>query len=382
MVVPSSANIYIQVVESSLAQRWNKPSSVKNLQGEILLKTPAEILRCPGAAAVHDIQLSQFPENEFKIILKPHKVFHFDWKNKIPLKKQRSAIIEGTALSGGKAQIAFMWWDLVMDQKGEIILTCAPKWAHPLGSQLPWRDHWMQGLYYFPEEVNFSEGDPVVLSANHDEFSLWFSIETSVNRLSIQTQRPICDCGLHLAICRTRVGAISDPERQNKYIDSLSLLAPGNVCLTLGDGCWLGLAAVKLGSPKVYAVEECSFQRGVLEYYIKENRLEDRFIILKNIEDLPESVSLILSEPYYLSSLLPWHNIRFWFEKQQRNLINVKSFPCTAELLALPVEFDNLWKIRAPLKSCEGFNMEVFDELVKVTIIFFYMRNARDLTIE
>ena len=77
---------------------------------------------------------------------------------------------------------------------------------------------------------------------------------------------------------------------------------------------------------------------------------------------------MILSEPYYLSTLLPWHNIRFWFEKQQRNLINVKSVPCTAELLALPVEFDNLWKIRAPLKICEGFNMEIFDELVKVTI--------------
>lgn len=43
IVVPDSATIYIQVVESPLAWAWNTPKLIANLDGEVLLKTPVDV---------------------------------------------------------------------------------------------------------------------------------------------------------------------------------------------------------------------------------------------------------------------------------------------------------------------------------------------------
>lgn len=43
IVVPDSATIYAQVVESSLAWAWNTPKLIANLDGEVLLRTPLEV---------------------------------------------------------------------------------------------------------------------------------------------------------------------------------------------------------------------------------------------------------------------------------------------------------------------------------------------------
>ena len=44
-----------------------------------------------------------------------------------------------------------MWWDTWTDPDCSILLSCAPSWAHhnlARGADLPWRDHWMQAIYY------------------------------------------------------------------------------------------------------------------------------------------------------------------------------------------------------------------------------------------
>ena len=58
-------------------------------------------------------------------------IYRFDWaKNKkIPTRRQTKTIIKAT--SSGKAQIIFMWWDLNMDEEGDIKISCAPVWEHP-----------------------------------------------------------------------------------------------------------------------------------------------------------------------------------------------------------------------------------------------------------
>lgn len=68
-----------------------------------------------------------------------------------------------------------MWWDLIMDCEGKIILSCAPKWAQNNG-KYAWRDHWMQAVYYFPKNIQLKANQEFTLVANHDEFSLWFDI--------------------------------------------------------------------------------------------------------------------------------------------------------------------------------------------------------------
>lgn len=75
-MVPSSATVYVQVVESQLAQKWNKLQPIRDVDGSrVLLDTPVKIQQCPGAAAVHDIQLSQFPRDQFYTIIPPVPVF-------------------------------------------------------------------------------------------------------------------------------------------------------------------------------------------------------------------------------------------------------------------------------------------------------------------
>ena len=51
----------------------------------------------------------------------------------------------------GSCDAVFMWWDTWTDPDCSILLSCAPSWAHhnlAMGAELPWRDHWMQAIYY------------------------------------------------------------------------------------------------------------------------------------------------------------------------------------------------------------------------------------------
>jgi len=41
---------------------------------------------------------------------------------------------------------------------------------------IPWRDHWMQAVYYLPEEVPITYGIEVNLIGYHDEYSFWFKL--------------------------------------------------------------------------------------------------------------------------------------------------------------------------------------------------------------
>lgn len=73
----------------------------------------------------------------------------------------------------------------------QIILSCAPVWEHPnvkaeikkgvdldvLARKIPWRDHWMQAIYYLPVEISLKIGQEVTLVGCHDEYSFWFSIK-------------------------------------------------------------------------------------------------------------------------------------------------------------------------------------------------------------
>lgn len=43
IVVPQSANVYCQVVESSFISNWNRPKLLANLDGDILLRTPKSV---------------------------------------------------------------------------------------------------------------------------------------------------------------------------------------------------------------------------------------------------------------------------------------------------------------------------------------------------
>lgn len=57
----------------------------------------------------------------------------FDWNSKVPIPVEDTNTVNFVAKCSGKAHAILMWWTLDMDMAGEIVLSCAPPWAHPEG---------------------------------------------------------------------------------------------------------------------------------------------------------------------------------------------------------------------------------------------------------
>ena len=86
----------------------------------------------------------------------------------------------------------------------------------------------------------------------------------------------------------------------------------------------------------------------------------------KDSTDLP-TIDMILSEPFFTRSILPWDNLHFYYLIQQYRSSfrsNIKLFPRKARIRCLALEFDNLHKIRSPVKQCCQFDLTPFDEQI------------------
>ena len=62
--------------------------------------------------------------------------YRFDYSGKTSLPSDNTSILNVEMLNSGYVDAVFMWWDLEMDDEGEIILSCAPRWAHPTPSDM------------------------------------------------------------------------------------------------------------------------------------------------------------------------------------------------------------------------------------------------------
>lgn len=380
IVVPQCATVYAQVVDSSFVQNWNKIKDMYDNKGKLLIKIPSSIQNCVGSAAVHDLQLNQIKLDSIKLLTPPIPVFRFDWSGKTPFIFEQSTIHSIKASQTGVAQTVFMWWDLQMDTEGKIILSCAPYWSHPLSKEcpdyiLPWRDHWMQAVYYLPHEVRIEKDTEINLISCHDEYSLWFNVRLDLKLTDVDYLKPICECGLHITFSRTRIGQINDVTRNKKYMSLLEkYIDSKSVILVLSDGFYLSLCASKMGAKKIYYVETNFLSRKILLDFIEFNEIKnvevfDNFEALLNKSN-SESINMVMGEPYFLNSILPWDNLLFiYLLKGIRNILtnDVQIFPKIAVIKGVAVKFFNLNKIRLPLGNCEGFCMKDFDELIEVT---------------
>lgn len=82
-------------------------------------------------------------------------------------------------------------------------------------------------------------------------------------------------------------------------------------------------------------------------------------------------MDVLVAEPFFISSLLPWHSLYFWYCRSA--LVPHLSddaviLPQGALLRAVAVEFDHLWKFHAPVGDLEGFDVRIFDELTQKAI--------------
>lgn len=87
-------------------------------------------------------------------------------------------------------------------------------------------------------------------------------------------------------------------------------------------------------------------------------------------------IDLVVGEPYFQSAVLPWHHVHFWYAARQLSGFlseTAEVFPQLLTIKAMAVSFRDLWKIRSPVGMCEGFNIQLFDQLIEVhTLILYY----------
>ncbi|XP_055685899.1 protein arginine N-methyltransferase 7 [Lutzomyia longipalpis] len=382
-VIPHFARIYAQVVESPLVAAFNKPKMLATLDGEVLLKTPTEIVNCPGSTSLHEVQLNQLPLDSFRTLTEPQEVFAFDLSGKTELENDRRHVVECKSLQTGTVQAVFMWWDLQMDDRGEILLSCAPFWAHPdfaalkshasarkpLSNVIPWRDHWMQALYYLPQDVTVQQGQSFSLVAYHDALSLWFDVTTNIPEERTLSP-PFCTCGFHVACSRTRIGQINDHQRNKKYLRLLEEIPAAAKVLAIGDGSLLGLATAKMAN-WTYYLNFNYFSEKITKLYVTANGLHNVTIVnnVESIEKDLQAVTHVVAEPHFNTSILPWDNL-FFFKFIKTRLADllpadVTISPAKCDIEAVPVEFLDLHKIRKPLRNVENFNIEDFDKMLE-----------------
>ena len=58
-------------------------------------------------------------------------IFRFDYTGKSPIEFKGRSVKKVPVIGAGKCDALFMWWDLEMDTENKILLSCAPRWAHP-----------------------------------------------------------------------------------------------------------------------------------------------------------------------------------------------------------------------------------------------------------
>lgn len=349
---------------------------------------------CRGSIALHDVQLNQLPKEQFKTIIDPVQVYQFDWSGKTRNPFENSSSITVTAQTTGYMHLVFMWWHLKMDQAGEIILSCAPYWAHPdfdktreektneIPSQIimPWRDHWMQAVYYLPSEKIVQANDELYLKFNHDEYSMWFDV-VRADHMFARVPQAICDCGFHIAYPRTRIGQLNDSPRNKKYLNLLENECNSNsVVLALSDGSLLALAAAAIGCKKLYILESNRYSFNIMQKYIEFNQLKN-CELLENLDEFQcfNEITMVFGEPSFISSILPWDNFYFGTliaQLKDKLSEHCKIIPGRATIYAVAVEFMDLHKIRSPLGKCENFDMSLFDQLISVSLKFTSNRNS------
>jgi len=374
LVVPGMARIWAQVVTSPKCRAWSHHVQDNGL-------APASSLASGGhtSLSLHDVQLSQLSSDLWSPVSQPRVVFTMDLacrQGPIPDLERSITSLTSEHEDQVTCDAVFMWWDCWTDPQETILLSCAPAWAshHPPDRPLPWRDHWMQAIYYPKASTEVKKGESFHLVSCHDEYSLWFDVVKTPVSPTDPISLPDPQPGLHLAMSRTRLGQVNNKSRNEKFVKNIKQLIlnsnKNKTVLVISEQSLLGLMVAKLGAENVnHICEENHYLRDYIQSCAIVNKIEDR-ISLHNSDWLTSAdlstVEVVLAEPHFTVSVLPWHNLLFWFIINKLDLPpHVRISPCKARLYIVPVHFVDLWKIRSPLHTVEGFKMNHFDAIIE-----------------
>ncbi|NXC18476.1 ANM7 methyltransferase, partial [Corythaeola cristata] len=250
-----------------------------------------------------------------------------------------------------------------------------------------WRDHWMQCVYFLPNEEPVLQGEKVYLTACRDEYSVWYKLQKAreeENKADVRVESPVCRCQAHLLWNRPRFGELNDQNRTRQYIKSLmKVLKTDSVCLCISDGSLLPVLAHYLGAKQV----QCFFLTGgmwehpvactSLTWKVTSSKARPELLTSSHLED--KKISVLVGEPFFTTSLLPWHNLYFWYARTavtSHLTSDVTVLPQSASLHMMIVEFQDLWRIRSPCGTCEGFDVQTMDDMIKNSLNFRESKEA------
>eukprot|EP00049_Salpingoeca_infusionum_P004985 m.86606 g.86606 ORF g.86606 m.86606 type:complete len:298 (+) comp12814_c0_seq3:1638-2531(+) len=148
-------------------------------------------------------------------------------------------------------------------------------------------------------------------------------------------------------------------------------------CLTLlhgfvsiGDASPLPIvAAQSMPVATVYGLEPDAYPRHLIEEVIPDE-VEDRIFLLPasatTVTDtmIDTKVDLIIGEPSFSSSLVPWHNLHFWYAASAMKPFCVDAtriLPNRAWLVVMAVRFAHLHTLRLPVQNVCDFDLQDYD---------------------
>ena len=148
------ARIWAQVVRSDKCRGWSHSLTLTLDPDTRLAPAPASLASGGHTSlSLHDVQLTQFPRDLWAPVTEPVVVFSLDLaarEGPIPVTERIVSRVTSSHEDEASCDAVMMWWDCWADPQQTILLSCAPRWAshHPADQELPWRDHWMQAIYY------------------------------------------------------------------------------------------------------------------------------------------------------------------------------------------------------------------------------------------
>lgn len=148
-IVPARATIYIQLVQSSALQKFHRLQDLSSKHRRI--RIPDDCRHIAGNT-IFDLNINEI-QDDLRPLTRPIPIFTFDFKS-IDSRKNFSEekILENlTCEHDGQIDAFIMWWNLDMDEDGEIQLGTTPVWCYEDKEQaknVQWREHWIHGIFY------------------------------------------------------------------------------------------------------------------------------------------------------------------------------------------------------------------------------------------
>ncbi len=145
-IIPARATIYIQLVQSSELQNFHTLKNLFNKNDRINI--PDECRHLAGNT-IFDLNINEM-KDYLRPLSKPIPVFNFDFKSINHFNEEK--ILENISCDyDGRIDAFIMWWNLDMDEEGQIQLGTIPVWCYDnpeKAKNVQWREHWIHGIFY------------------------------------------------------------------------------------------------------------------------------------------------------------------------------------------------------------------------------------------